>query len=160
MLILICWGIGIFMYKWLFGLSSWLENIQINQGRRQFLGGRRTPSLWQRWRTTSSSSLPRFLANCLPNLVRVFKPTLCQLPKVSTASIIGEKGFLCIVSFLLTTEKICFKCSSEWKSLFIQSLHSYVFFCKKTWSKQAICSLWRKYVLCSFQWKIYDSGHS
>ena len=41
MLILICWGIGIFMYKWLFGSSSWLENIQINQGRRQLLGGRR-----------------------------------------------------------------------------------------------------------------------
>ena len=42
------------------------------------------------------------------------------------------------------------------KYLFIQSLHSYLFFCKKTWSKQPIYSLGRKYVLCSSQWKIYD----
>ena len=53
MLILICWGIGIFMYKWLFGSSSWLENIQINQGRRQLLGGLRLG--------VSLPSLPRCL---------------------------------------------------------------------------------------------------
>ena len=45
----------------------------------------RTPNLWRRWRTTSSSSFPRFLASCLPSLVMVARPTLCQPPKVSTA---------------------------------------------------------------------------
>ena len=32
------YGIGIFIYKWWCGSSSWSQNIQINQGRRQLLG--------------------------------------------------------------------------------------------------------------------------
>ena len=65
-------------------------------------------------------------------------------------------GFLRIFSFLLTTEKICLKCGFEWK-IPVHSESSFkTFFFKKMWSKQPICSLRRKYVLSSFQWKIYD----
>ena len=37
----------------------------------------RTPSLWRRWRTMSSSSFPRFLASCLPSLVMVVMAYEC-----------------------------------------------------------------------------------
>ena len=62
--------VGIFIYRWLFGSSSWSQSIQINLGRRQLLGGRR-------------------LGFGSSNLVMVCKPTLCQPPKESTA--IGRK---------------------------------------------------------------------
>ena len=45
----------------------------------------RTPKRWRRCLTTSSSSLPTFLANCLPSLVMTSRASGCQPPRVSTA---------------------------------------------------------------------------